>query len=41
MKNILKKIWRALIYPYTWYKREQEIKKRITELKKRDPFIYK
>jgi len=41
MKKILKKIWETIIYPYTWYKREQEVKKRIAELKKRDPFIYK
>jgi hypothetical protein len=41
MKKILKKIWRTLIYPWTWFKQEREMKKRLAELKKRDPFIYK
>ncbi len=41
MKKILKKIWRTLIYPWTWYKREREMKKRLADLKARDPFIYK
>ena len=41
MKKILKKIWRILIYPWTWFKQEREMKKRLEELKKRDPFIYK
>jgi hypothetical protein len=41
MKKVLKKVWNFVIYPYTWYKRKQEVKKRIAELRKRDPFIYK
>ena len=40
-RALVKKIWNFIIYPYTWYKREQAIKKRMEELKKRDPFIYK
>jgi hypothetical protein len=41
MKKILKKIWAILIYPWTWYKEQRAMKKRLEELKKRDPFIYK
>ncbi len=37
----LKKIWSFIIWPYTRYKEEQEFKKRLKELRKKDPFIYK
>lgn len=41
MKKVLKNIWEWITYPYTEYKRRKTIKKRLEELKKRDPFIYK
>ena len=41
LKNILQKISDLLKMPYIKYKREKEYKKRLVELKKRDPFIYK
>ena len=37
----LKKIWTWIISPYTRYKENKEFKKRMEELRKRDPFIYK
>jgi len=37
----LKKIWAFIISPYTRYKEHKAFKKRMEELKKRDPFIYK
>mgnify|MGYP000138239221 CR=1 FL=1 len=37
----LKKIWSFIIWPITWYKEEREFKKKLAEMKKRDPFIYK
>jgi hypothetical protein len=37
----LKKIWQWIRFPYTRYKEHVQYKKRIAELKKRDPFIYK
>ena len=41
MVQIIKKIWGILILPYTKIKEEIEFKKRLKELKKKDPFIYK
>lgn len=41
MKNILKKIWDMITYPWTWYKDHRAMKKRLADLKKRDTFIYK
>ena len=41
IKRVIKKITDTLKIPYIKYKREQEYKKRLAELKKRDPFIYK
>lgn len=38
---MIKKLWYYVSYPYQWYKERQRIKKRIEELRKRDPFIYK
>lgn len=41
MKNILKKIWSIVTYPWAWYQHRKAVKIRLAELKKRDPFIYK
>ena len=41
IKNVLHKIADFLKTPYIKYKREKEYKKRLAELRKRDPFIYK
>jgi len=30
-----------ILRPYYWYKNKQYIKKRMEELRKQDPFIYK
>jgi hypothetical protein len=38
---MFKKIWFWITYPYHSYKEKQRIKKRLEELRKRDPFIYK
>jgi len=37
----LKNIWAWILTPYTSWKRNRMLKKKIEELKKRDPFIYK
>ena len=37
----LKKIWYWVTWPYTTYKEHRAFKKRMEELRKRDPFIYK
>ena len=37
----MKKILEIIMYPYTEWKRRKELKRRIEELRKRDPFIYK
>jgi len=29
-----------ILWPWTWYKRKKQFKKRLEELKKKDPFIY-
>lgn len=39
--KILNKIWDVVTYPYAEYKRRKQLKARIAELRKRDPFIYK
>jgi len=41
IKDVFKKITDTLQIPYIKYKCEKEYKKRLAELKKRDPFIYK
>jgi hypothetical protein len=41
INNFIKKIWNFLTTPYRRIKRELGYKKRLAELKKRDPFIYK
>jgi len=37
----LKRFWSWITYPYTQWKVQRELKKRLEEAKKRDPFIYK
>jgi hypothetical protein len=37
----IKKLWRILIWPYTKIRDEIRFKKRLKELRKKDPFIYK
>ncbi len=38
---MLKKIIDFILYPYTKFMEHRKFKKRIEELRKRDPFIYK
>jgi hypothetical protein len=38
---MIKKIIDFICYPWTKFKEHREYKKRIKELRKRDPFIYK
>ena len=38
---MIRKIIDIILYPLTEFKRRREMKKRLEELKKRDPFIYK
>ena len=37
----IKKIWQWVLWPYTQIKEEIQYRKRIKELRKKDPFIYK
>lgn len=37
----IKKIWSIIIWPYTKIKEEIQFRRRLKELRKRDPFIYK
>jgi hypothetical protein len=37
----LKNIWNKLTKPYCAWKEKKRMEKKIEELKKRDPFIYK
>lgn len=37
----MRKILEFLLTPYYWYKENRLIKKRLEELKQKDPFIYK
>jgi len=37
----LKKLWNWITTPYRKWKEHKEFKKRIEELSKKDPFIYK
>ena len=41
LKKILKKIWDIIAWPYRKVKEEIKFRKRMKELRKRDPFIYK
>ena len=38
---LIKKVWSILIWPYTYVKDEMRFRKRLKELRKKDPFIYK
>tara|TARA_B100000212_G_scaffold3329_1_gene2468 strand:- start:7949 stop:8071 length:123 start_codon:yes stop_codon:yes gene_type:complete len=37
----IKKVIGWIVYPYTWLKTEITFRKKMRELKKKDPFIYK
>lgn len=37
----MKKLIELLLMPVTWWQARQAYKKRLEELRKRDPFIYK
>lgn len=41
MIGFLKDVWAIITYPYNDWKRRKELKRRIAELRKRDPFVYK
>jgi hypothetical protein len=41
MKEFLKHLWELICSPYKEFKNKQRLKKRLEELRKRDPFIYK
>jgi len=38
---MLKKIFDIILYPYKKYQENRQFKKRVEEMRKRDPFIYK
>lgn len=38
---MLQKIINIILYPYIKYQEHRKFKRRIAELRKRDPFIYK
>jgi len=38
---MIRKIINWIISPYTYYRKQQEFKRRLKELKERDPFIYR
>jgi len=38
---LIKKVWSIFIWPYTRVKEEIRFRKRLKELRKKDPFIYK
>ena len=41
LKNILRTVWDIVTYPYIKIRDEIRFKKKLKELRKRDPFIYK
>jgi hypothetical protein len=41
IKKILKAIWNIFTWPYYRVKEEIAFRKRVKEMKKKDPFIYK
>jgi hypothetical protein len=41
LKKTLRKIWDIITYPYIRIRDELRFRKRLKELKKKDPFIYK
>ena len=38
---MVQRIINFILYPLNWYKERQAFKRRLEELRKRDPFIYK
>jgi hypothetical protein len=41
LKRILQTLWDMITYPYIRIRDEIRFKKKLKELRKRDPFIYK
>tara|TARA_B100001013_G_C24574819_1_gene428105 strand:- start:434 stop:568 length:135 start_codon:yes stop_codon:yes gene_type:complete len=41
LKKLLKKLKDFILWPYTAWKEHKEFKKKMEELRKRDPFIYR
>lgn len=41
IKRVLTKIWDTIAWPYRKVKENIEFRKRMKELRKRDPFIYR
>tara|TARA_B100000780_G_C20996537_1_gene398647 strand:+ start:712 stop:846 length:135 start_codon:yes stop_codon:yes gene_type:complete len=41
IKNMFKKIWNIIAWPYRKIKEEIKFRKRMKELRAKDPFIYK
>ena len=41
IKKFLQVLWFWIQYPYQWAVEEIQFRKRLKELRKRDPFIYK
>jgi len=41
LKRWLKKLWSILTWPYRKIKQEIEFRKKLKEIQKKDPFIYK
>ena len=41
IKNITRKIWNIIAWPYRKIKEEIKFRKRMKELREKDPFIYK
>ena len=41
LKKKLKKLWEIISWPYVRIREEIKLRKKIKELKQRDPFIYK
>ena len=39
--DFIKIVWSIIIYPYNKWQEHKAFKKRMEELRKRDPFIYK
>lgn len=37
----MKQIFNFITWPWRWYKERRDFKRRLEELRKRDPFIYK
>jgi len=37
----MKKLWYWITFPYQYWQERQRVKRRMEELRQRDPFIYK